>query len=202
MPDEKNSRLKELLKKIVSQESDVETVGSELDSELGRDCTVMISDFSSFVGLAMEKGIVSALSMVEKAHVIAEPILAALGGEVLRAEPDSLVVIFSKPMDAVMAARAVSRTFEEHNSNEVDGSQLSICLGIGHGHMLVTETKVYGEQAMLAAGLGKAVEGKFEVRLTPEAHEGVKHLESLVFGQAEPVMIGGVEITPHNLIFT
>jgi len=202
MTGEQNNRLKELLKKIASKESDVETAGAELDQEFGRECTVMISDFSSFLGLAQEKGIVSALAMVEKAHEIAEPILGALGGEVLRAEPDSLVVIFTKPLDAVMAARAVSRACEEHNKQEAGGEKLALCLGIGHGRMLVTENHVYGGQAILAARLGEAIEGKFEVRLTPEAYEGVKQLESLTFGSADPLMIGGVSITPHHLVFT
>ncbi|GEM_PF-2117107 len=201
MAQEKSGRLKELLSKIASQESDIDTAGAELDREFGRDCTVMISDFSSFLGLAMEKGIVSALSMVEKAHEIAEPILGTLGGEVLQAEPDRLVVIFSKPLDAVMAARAVGRAFEEHNTEKVGDANLALCLGIGHGRMLVTENQVYGDQAIIAGRLGKAIEGKFEARLTPEAYEGVKQLESLTFSPAEPIMIGGVSITPYHLVY-
>jgi len=197
---EKTNRLKELLKQIVSQQSDVATVESQLDGELGRDCAVMVSDFSSFLGLARDKGIVSALSMVEKAHEIAAPILSALGGEVLRAEPDMLVVVFPKTIDAVMAARAVSRTFETNNK-EATEDKLAVCIGIGKGRMLVTDDQVYGDQAMIAARLGEAVEGEFEVRLTPEAHDDVQHLESISFSESDPVMIAGVSIAPYKLIF-
>lgn len=197
---EKCDFLKETLKRIAEKEMTVEEAEGQLDTELGRDCTVMISDFSSFLGMAREKGIIKALSMVERAHVIAEPILSALGGEVLKAEPDLLVVIFSKPIDAVMAARALSRAFEETNNQE-GGAQFAICLGIGQGRMLVTENQIFGDQAILAARLGEAVEGSFEIRLTPEAYEGVKHLESLSFSETEPIMVGGVSIAPFKLIF-
>ena len=201
MPDDKNARLRELLKQVAST-GDAKSAGMKIDAEFGRNCTVMISDFSSFLGLAKEKGIVSALAMVEKAHEIAAPILRTLGGEVLRADPDTLLVIFKKPVDAVMAARAVSRAFDEHNRKQTGSDQLSISFGIGHGRVLVTENRIYGEQAIMASRLGKAREGKFEARLTTEAYEGVKHLESLVFVPADAVMIGGIAVTPYQLMFT
>jgi len=195
-----SSRLKELLKQIASGQTDPQSAESQIDSEFGKDCTVMISDFSSFLGLTREKGIALALSMVEKAHEIAEPIMGALGGKVLRAELDSLTVTFDKTMDAVMAARALSRAFEEHNTKQSDGTKLAICLGIGTGRMIVTENQVFGEQAIMASRLGEAVEGELEVRLTPEAHEAVKNMESLQFAQGESLSIGGIEITPYKLI--
>ncbi len=195
-----SSRLKELLNQIASSQTDPQSAASRIDSEFGRDCTVMVSDFSSFLELTREKGTVIALSMVEKAHEISKPILSTLSGNVLRAELDSLVVTFDKTMDAVMAARALSRAFEEHNSKQSDGTKLAVCLGIGTGRMIVTESQVFGEQAIMASRLGEAVEGELEVRLTPEAHEAVKSMESLQFAQAEPVNIGGVQITPYKLI--
>jgi len=201
MAQEKNARLRGFLKETASK-GDAGAAGKAVDAEFGRDCTIMISDFSSFLALAKEKGIVAALCMIEKAHEIAEPILKALGGEVLRAEPDCLVVIFTKPIDAVMAARAVSRAFEEQNRKQAGGDQLAICLGIGHGRLLVTEDRIYGEQAIITARLGRAREGRFEVKITPEAYEGVKHLESLAFSPADAVMIGGISITPYQLVFT
>jgi len=201
MADDKNARLRELLKQIAST-GNVGSAGREIDAEFGRDCAIMTSDFSSFLGLAREKGIVSALAMVEKAHEIAAPILRTLGGEVLRADPDTLTVIFKKPVDAVMAARAVSRAFDEHNRKQTGTDQLSISFGIGQGRVLVTGDRVYGEQAIIASRLGKAKEGKFEARLTPEAYEGVRHLESLVFTPSDAVMIGGIAVTPYQLMFT
>ena len=68
--------------------------------------------------------------------------------------------------------------------------------------MIVTENQVFGEQAIMASRLGEAVEGELEVRLTPQAYEAIKSMESLRFAQAEPVRIGGVEITPYKLILT
>jgi len=197
-----SSRLKELLKQIASGQADPQAAAGRIDSEFGKDCTVMVSDFSSFIGLTREKGTALALSMVEKSHEISKPILSTLSGNVLRAELDGLVVTFDKTMDAVMAARALSRTFEEHNDKQSDGTRLAICLGIGTGRMIVTENQVFGEQAIMASRLGEAVEGEFEVRLTPEAYEAVKSMESLQFAQAEPVKIGGIEITPYKLILT
>lgn len=197
-----SSRLKELLKQIASGQLDPQSAASRIDSEFGKDCTVMVSDFSSFLGLTREKGTALALSMVEKAHEIAAPILSTLGGKALRTELDSLVVTFDKTMDAVMAARALSRAFEEHNSKQSGGAKLSICLGIGAGRMIVTENQVFGEQAIMASRLGEAVEGELEVRLTPQAYEAIKNMESLHFARAEPVRIGGVEITPYKLILT
>ena len=105
------------------------------------------------------------------------------------------------PMDAVMAARAVNRAFEEHNAGVSDKEKLSISLGIGHGKMLKAGDRVYGDQVNQAARLGADVAGSCDVRLTPEAYEGVKRLESLHFRESEEIQLGGLAVKPFELIF-
>ena len=192
----------DLLRKRVEGKGDASFIDKEIAQRFEKEYTVMVSDLSSFSKLTHEVGIIHSLGLIAKAHEIAEPILRTLGGEVLRADPESLVVLFRRPMDAVMAARAVNRAFEEHNSGVSEDHKLSICLGIGHGKMLRAGGCVYGDQVNQAYRLGEDVFGKCEVRLTPEAYEKVAHLESLQFRESGSVQIGGLTLKAYELIFT
>jgi len=194
--------LEELLRKRGAGEGDVAAIDGEIAGKFEKECTVMVSDLSSFSKLTHEQGVIHSLGLIAKAHEIAEPILRTLGGEVLRADPESLVVLFRKPMDAVMAARAVNRAFEEHNGSVSENDKLSISLGIGHGKILKVATRVYGDQVNQAHRLGEDVTGKCEVRLTPEAYAGVKHLESLQFKESGQIQTGGLTVSVFDLIFT
>lgn len=199
---EEELELNELLKRRAEESANQAEIDAQIKDKFERECTVMVSDLSSFSKLTHEHGIIHTLGLIAKAHEIAAPILKALGGEVLRADHESLVVLFNKPMEAVMAARAVNRAFEEYNSKVSPENALAISLGIGHGNVIKVGDKVYGDQVNQAARLGEDVEGKCEVKLTPEAYEGVKHLQSLNFRQSAPVQLGGLEIQPYELIFT
>lgn len=199
---EEEMALTELLKKRGEKTVNQAEIDQQIKEKFEKEYTVMVSDLSSFSKLTHEHGIIHTLGLIAKAHEIAAPILKALGGEVLRADPESLIVLFSKPMEAVMAARAVNRAFEEYNSQATPENALAISLGIGHGKIIKAGDKVYGDQVNQAARLGEDVEGKCEVKLTPEAYEGVKHLQSLLFRQSAPIQLGGFEIQPYELIFT
>lgn len=191
--------LKELLGKRGAGDP---AIDQEIIQKFEKECTIMVSDLSSFSKLTHEQGIIHSLTLIAKAHEIAEPILRTLGGEVLRANPESLVVLFRKPMDAVMAARAVNRTFEEYNAGVSERDKLSISLGIGHGKVLKVGNRAYGDQVNQAHRLGEDVTGKCEVRLTPEAYQGVKHLASLQFRESGQIQIGGLTVSSFELIFT
>jgi hypothetical protein len=52
-----------------------------------------------------------------------------------------------------------------------------------------------------AQRLGEDVSGKCEVRITPEAYEGVKHLSSLQFRESSSIQIGGLTFRSYELIF-
>jgi len=202
MDQDEIREMEELLRKRGSGEGDVAAIDGEILKKFGKECTVMVSDLSSFSKLTHEQGIIHSLGLIAKAHQIAAPILKTLGGEVLTADPEMLVVLFRKPMDAVMAARAVNRAFEENNAGATENSKLAISLGIGHGKLLKVGDKIYGDQVNQAHRLGEDVTGKCEVKLTPEAYEGVKHLSSLQFREAGQIQIGGLNVSTYELIFT
>ena len=200
MSQEETRELEELLRR--RKGGDPAAIDAEISSKFETEYAVVISDLSSFSKLTQEKGIVHAMGLIVEAHTIAEPILSTLGGEVLRADPESLVVLFQSSMDAVMAARAVNRAFEDHNAETPDENKLAICLGIGFGKMIRAGDHIYGDQINQAYRIGEDVSGHCEVHLTPEAYEGVKHLGSLEFTESSPIQLGELTLNSYSLVFT
>jgi class 3 adenylate cyclase len=167
---------------------------SRLWQEYGCERAVLVVDMSGFSRLTQRHGVVHYLSMIRRMQVIAEPIVGARDGVILKFEADNAFAMFPAVDDALDTALELNRALHDANRTTPDELDIRIACGIDFGRILVVEQKdFFGEAVNLASKLGEDLAEPGEVLLTAGA---AARLSSSETWQLDPrqFLISGLEL--------
>ena len=140
-----------------------------LEAELSQTVAILVTDLSGFTRLTRKHGIVHFLSIFQRAVRLASNQIANYGGHFLKTAADNTLAIFSDPVAALAAARAMFADAVEHNAGYPEDAQVRLCAGIGYGEMLIMDDEAFGDDLNVAFKLGEDVAEPFEILISESA---------------------------------
>jgi class 3 adenylate cyclase len=145
-------------------------IEARLWKDFGTVKTVLVMDLSGFSLLTQKYGIVHYLSMVRRMQIITQPIIEDHSGEVVKFDADNCFAMFDAPLDAMRAAIALNRAFEEINYYTQEQFDIRVAIGIDHGKvLLIGGPDYFGDAVNTASKLGEDEARPGEVLITERA---------------------------------
>jgi len=150
----------------------------EIDAEIwqrfGHTRAVLVLDMCGFSRLTMRYGITHFLAMIRRLGTIVRPLIAAVGGRVVKMEADNVFATFDDVPQALAAARAIHRNLDAANTFLPEDWDLHAGIGIGYGPvLLIGAHDLFGSEMNVASKLGEDVAGRGEILLSVAARERV-----------------------------
>ncbi len=144
----------------------------EIWARYGKTISVMILDSSGFSRVSEQHGILHFLSRLVLMRELVTPVLESNNHLEFKFEADNLYAVFQHPDDAIRAALATHKVVDDSNLMLTDSEPFRVCIGIGYGRMLYSETLegYFGEEMNLASKLGEDTANGGETLVTSSAY--------------------------------
>jgi adenylate cyclase len=182
-------RLWELVRRRLERRrgDDAETIDREIWNEFGVERAVMFTDLSGFSRQVARFGIIHFLQIILEQELFLVPVARQHGGTLIKAEADSLLIVFPDAAAAIRAAVEMQHTCTKVNADRPPEEHMILCVGVGHGRMLRIgdDEDVYGHEVNLASKLGEDTATGNEILVTPAAHAAAGELAGLTFTEVE-----------------
>ena len=175
-------RLRNLIEERLKPNSDKETIDKRIWNLFGENWAIIFTDLSGFSRNTAEFGIIHFLQIIYESERILLPIIYEHNGLLIKAEGDSLMLIFRTVLDAVQCSVKMQKTLKEYNKDKPEHEKVLLCVGIGYGKILrIGDADIFGEEVNAASKLGEDTAKREEILLTKAAiaELGVQH--SFVF---------------------
>lgn len=142
----------------------------EIDRLFGQEAAVMVLDMSGFSRTTQRCGIVEGLLMTHRMRKLAEPLIDAHRGRIVKSEADNLYCLFPDVCGAIETARGIRAGLETGNGALGEDERLYASIGIGFGRILnIGGADFYGDEVNLTSKLAEDIAGRGEILLTPGA---------------------------------
>ncbi|MBA2357990.1 MAG: adenylate/guanylate cyclase domain-containing protein [Actinobacteria bacterium] len=192
--DELDSLLDELLAEPGRREELERRIAESFVAERA----VLVLDMSGFSRTTQTFGIVEYLLVIRRLRALATPVVAELGGDIVKAEADNLFCLFPSVPAAVAASREIASGLEGAGAPVEGGRELYVSVGIGYGPvLLIGDEDMMGNEVNLACKLGEDVAEYGEILLTEAAARELAGAETL---DARLVSVSGLELRHHALV--
>jgi len=170
-----NESFRMLLRRwLEASEVEQESIGNEILEVFEEPLAIFVLDMSGFSSSVMRHGIVHFLAMIEQMRDLAEPIIHAQGGEVVKYIGDDILAVFDDADEAYQSACEVLRAAAARNQDVPDELRIRLAIGVGFGPTLfVPGVDVWGDQANQAFRLGEDTAAPGEVMLTAAAFQNL-----------------------------
>jgi adenylate cyclase len=143
----------------------------------GEEWAVVFTDLSGFSRRVREFGILHFLQVISEHHRLLLPIIEAHDGLLVKADGDSLLLLFRRPSRAILCVEQMMSACQEYNLDRHPSVQILLCAGVGYGKVLrIGDADVWGEEVNLASKLGEDTANAFEL-LASEAVRGAMSVE-------------------------
>ena len=193
-----HANLERLLGEMLARPEAEDELAREIDAQFGETSAVLVLDMSGFSRTTQRRGIVAFLLMIHEMRRIAEPVIEANGGIVVKAEADNLYCLLESVEGAVAAAREVIERLDAANLLLPDERRLYASIGIGWGRVLnVDERDMYGDEVNLASKLGEDVAERGEILLTDAARK--QAAAAAIDTRERTISISGLSLCYHAL---
>jgi class 3 adenylate cyclase len=134
---------------------------------------IVFTDMADFTVRVARDGILHFLMLFEKAVAAVEPVVRRAGGRLVKAEADSLLLLFEEPVAACRGLELLEARLARLNRGRPENQRLRFSYGIGYGELLELEGDVFGLEVNLASKLGEDTARPGEALLTPGAVEAL-----------------------------
>lgn len=177
-------RLEKLIEARLSKGADKTAIDDRIWELFGETWTIMFTDLSGFSRRVKEFGIIHFLQTIYESHRILVPLIDTFNGVLLKAEGDSLMVLFKRPERALDCAIAMQQALYLYNRERDPEEQVLLCVGLGYGEMLkIGDEDIYGVEVNAASKLGEDTAKAWEILITESVRAEIgletKNLESL-----------------------
>ena len=143
--------------------ANVEKIDQKIWDLFGEKWSILFTDLSGFSRGVQNFGIIHFLQIIHEHNCIVAPIIDAHQGFLLKAEGDSLMVLFRRPASALACSIAMQQACQRVSQRRTAEEAILLCVGLGYGDVLrVGEHEVFGAEVNAASKLGED---------TAEAHE-------------------------------
>ena len=168
-------RLENLILERLSPGVDKEKIDQRIWDLFGEEWCVMFTDLSGFSRGVEKFGIIHFLQTIHESERVLVPIIESFDGILLKAEGDSLLVIFRNADKALDAAVKMQNELKTYNKDKIPEEQILLCVGLGYGKVLkIGDTDVFGSEVNTASKLGEDIAEIGEILVTYNVFEKVK----------------------------
>lgn len=168
-------RLGKLMRERVKPGADKELIDGRIWDLFGEEWAVMFTDLSGFSRGVEKFGIIHFLQTIYESERILLPLIEDFDGILLKAEGDSLLVIFRNVNKAVRCAVEMQRTVETYNQKQSDEEKILLCVGVGFGRVLkIGDSDVFGAEVNAASKLGEDIAKGREIFVTQAVYENIE----------------------------
>lgn len=140
----------------------------------GETWAIMFTDLSGFSRQVQAFGILHFLQIIHEHKTLLEPIITKHDGILIKAEADSLMLIFRRASSALRCGIEMQHTLQELNKSRSPETKVLLCLGIGYGPILrIGDDDVFGNQVNAASKLGEDTAKANEILITKAALDAI-----------------------------
>ncbi len=157
------ARLWSLIEERAVDGADVDGIDARIWELFGEQWAVMFTDLAGFSRKTREFGIIHFLQVIYQSKKLLYPIVVQHDGLIIKAEGDSLMLLFRTPARALGCAVAMQRAVQMASARMVEEEKILLAIGVGYGKMLrVGDHDVWGREVNYASKLGEdtAVSGE------------------------------------------
>ncbi len=168
-------RLENLILERLTPGADKEKIDQRIWDLFGEEWCVMFTDLSGFSRGVEKFGIIHFLQTIHESERVLVPIIESHDGILLKAEGDSLLVIFRNADKALDAAVKMQNELKNYNQDRIPEEQILLCVGLGFGKVLkIGDADVFGAEVNMASKLGEDTAEIGEILVTPNVFDKVK----------------------------
>jgi adenylate cyclase len=179
-------RLEKLIEDRLKPGADKDKIDSRIWDLFGETWAIMFTDLSGFSRNVAKFGIIHFLQTIYESERLLIPIIEDHDGILLKAEGDSLLVIFRNVTKALQASAHMQRTLLAYNKDKTDEEQVLLCAGVGYGKVLrIGDLDVFGHEVNTASKLGEDTADAYEVLVTPAVYENPDAQKEFSFTKTE-----------------
>ena len=147
--------------------ADRAAIDTAIFARFGRAQAVMFTDLVGFSRVVEAFGIVHFLQLIQESETLFMPLIQHHGGDCLKHEGDSLLVVFDTPQQALATANAMVNATVAANPGRAPEDRIEICIGLGYGTVLrIGANEVWGAEVNAASKLGEDMAQGGEVLVT------------------------------------
>lgn len=184
-------RLERLIVERLKPGADRAQVDKRIWDLFGQTRAVMFTDLSGFSRNVAEFGIVHFLQMIYESFRIFVPLIEGNDGILLKAEADSLMVVFRTADHALTCAIKMQDAAKAYSRGLPPQEQILLCVGLGYGRMLqIGEEDVFGPEVNAASKLGEDTARGGDILITENLRANLKETARLDFTKLEMVPPG------------
>lgn len=178
-------RLESLIAARLKPGADKKHLDQRIWDLFGENWCIMFTDLAGFSRHVAEFGIIHFLQTIYESERVCVPVIEEHDGILLKAEGDSLLVIFRNVQKAILASIEMQRRLRVHNEDKDDEEKVLLCVGLGFGRVLrIGDSDVFGAEVNAASKLGEDIAKAREIMVTEAVKEAAADLPNISF---EPI---------------
>lgn len=167
-------RLWRLIEERTMSGTDTEAIDERIWDLFGEEWTIMFTDLAGFSRHVASFGIIHFLQIIYEHKKLLMPIVEDKCGILIKAEADSLMILFKRPASALACAVEMQRACQNANQRRIPEEQMLLCVGLGTGHVLrIGDSDIYGAEVNAASKLGEDTAKANEILVTDAFKEAV-----------------------------
>lgn len=177
-----SARLWRLIEERMRPDADTAAVDARIWDLFGGEWSVMFTDLAGFSRQVAAFGIIHFLQVIHEQRKLLFPIVEAHDGILVKEEADSLLLLFRRPRAALDCALAMQRACRLLNERRTPEEKVLLCLGIGHGRLLVVGGEdVFGAEVNAASKLGEDTARAYETLVTASFRAALGDVPGLAY---------------------
>lgn len=174
-PQASRAAIEELIQQRLLPNADISAIDARMWQLFGEQWAILYTDLVGFSRKVESFGIVHFLQIIYQSRQMFEPIAAQFGGQILKEEGDSFLMIFRDPVAALQAALAMHHASEKFSVGKREEDRVELCVGLGWGQVLkIDDVDVFGSEVNSACKLGEDRAKKGETLATDAFAQAVK----------------------------
>jgi adenylate cyclase len=168
-------RLWRLIEERTKSGANTEAIDERIWDLFGEEWTIMFTDLAGFSRHVASFGIIHFLQVIHEHKKLLLPIVEEKCGILLKAEADSLMILFKRPASALACAIEMQHACQHANQRRIPEEQMLLCVGLGTGHVLrIGDGDIYGAEVNAASKLGEDTAKANEILVTDAFKQAVE----------------------------
>lgn len=168
------ARLWRLIEERMQPGADTAAIDARIWDLFGSRWSVVATDLSGFSRRVREFGIIHFLEIIHEHKRLVLPIVERHDGVLVKAEADSLLLLFKRPERALECAVAMQHACQQLSARRLPEEKVLLCVGVGFGDVLrIGDTDVYGAEVNAASKLGEDLARADEILVTKAVRDAV-----------------------------
>jgi len=175
-------RLEKLIQERLLPGADKEKVDKRIWDLFGEEWCVMFTDLSGFSRGVAKFGIIHFLQTIFESERLLIPVIEDHDGILLKAEGDSLLVIFRNVDKAIQSTLRMHDVLFDYNKDRTPEEQILLCVGLGYGKVLrIGDQDVFGSEVNAASKLGEDTAEAWEILVTSSVKNKAEIIPGIQF---------------------